>query len=56
MSHSFHGLQLTEYYKAHRDNFNENFRLRIHRALSWLTQAEQAKELDFKFIFTMDCL
>jgi hypothetical protein len=50
MSHSFHGLQLTEYYKAHRDNFNENFRLRIHRALSWLTQAEQAKELDFKFI------
>ncbi|KYK90064.1 hypothetical protein SA2200_01170, partial [Aggregatibacter actinomycetemcomitans serotype d str. SA2200] len=25
-------LQLTRYYKENRNNFNENFRLKIHRA------------------------
>ena len=38
------------YYKKKRETFNENFRLRIHRSLSWLKQAEQIEELDFKFI------
>ena len=35
------------YYKKKRETFNENFRLRIHRSLSWLKQAEQIEELDF---------
>ena len=38
------------YYKKNEKTFNENFRLRIHRSLSWLKQAEQIEELDFKFI------
>lgn len=38
------------YYKKKRETFNESFRLRIHRSLSWLKQAEQIEELDFKFI------
>ena len=51
MSHNFQTSRLTQYHKEHRDNFTENFRLRIHRSLSWLTQAEQTTELDFKFIY-----
>lgn len=50
MSHNFQTSRLTQYHKERRDNFTENFRLRIHRSLSWLTQAEQTTELDFKFI------
>lgn len=50
MTNTLPRLQLTENYKTHRESFSENFRLRIHRSLSWLTQAEQTTELDFKFI------
>ncbi|WP_268988586.1 hypothetical protein [Haemophilus haemolyticus] len=27
---------LTAYYKENRDTFNDNFRLKMHRTLSWL--------------------
>ncbi|MBN6077491.1 hypothetical protein HYE59_08110 [Aggregatibacter actinomycetemcomitans] len=43
-------LQLTRYYKENRNNFNENFRLKIHRALSWLNSANELENLDYKFI------
>ncbi|MDD6911181.1 HEPN domain-containing protein [Actinobacillus minor] len=47
--------QLRTYFREQRDiqNFPDNFRLRIHRALSWLGNAENLKkpeELDMKFI------
>lgn len=41
-------------FKQNRENFNEDFRLRIHRSLSWLQRAEQAKQeqdFDSQFIF-----
>ena len=37
-------------YKNERDSYNENFRLKIHRAFSWLKQAEKTEELDIQFI------
>ncbi|MDH2997845.1 hypothetical protein A1D22_00650 [Pasteurellaceae bacterium LFhippo2] len=42
--------ELTTYYKEHRDDFNDNFRLKIHRMLSWLNKADTEEQLDFKFI------
>lgn len=42
--------QLNEYYKQNRDNFSDNFRLKIHRAISWLNKAEQEDDLDMKFV------
>lgn len=42
--------QLSDYYQTHREHYSDHFRLRIHRAMSWLKQAEQTQELDFKFI------
>lgn len=38
------------HYKQHRSEFPDNFRLRIHRALSWLKKAEETADLDTKFI------
>lgn len=43
------------YYRQHRDTYPESFRLRIHRALSWLKvaaqrQPENGEGLDFCFI------
>lgn len=40
------------YFKQNRDilNYSDNFKLRIHRALSWLKQAEITENLDTKFI------
>ena len=41
-------------FKQNRENFNEDFRLRIHRSLSWLQRAEQAQQeqdLDSQFIY-----
>lgn len=38
-------------YKTERDQYSDELRLRVHRALSWLAQAEMEKEnLDNKFI------
>lgn len=36
---------------AERDAQHPNLRLRVHRALSWLDRAEQADDLDGRFIF-----
>ena len=41
---------LTTYYKENRDTFNDNFRLKMHRTLSWLKKANEEENLDFKFI------
>lgn len=41
---------LTDYYKENRDTFNDNFRLKMHRTLSWLKKANEEASLDFKFI------
>ncbi len=41
-------------FKQNRENFNEDFRLRIHRSLSWLQRAEQAQQeqdIDSQFIY-----
>lgn len=32
---------LTTYYKENRDSFNDNFRLKMHRTLSWLKKADE---------------
>lgn len=42
---------LKQRHRLRRDAEPENLRLRIHRALSWLHRAEQADDLDGKFIF-----
>lgn len=42
---------LKQRHRLRRDVEPENLRLRIHRALSWLHRAEQADDLDGKFIF-----
>lgn len=47
--------QLQTYFREHREieNYPEDFRLRIHRSLSWLKKAEMAKkedDLDTQFI------
>lgn len=41
---------LTAYYKENRADFNDNFRLKMHRTLSWLKKANEEENLDFKFI------
>ncbi len=41
-------------FKQNREQFNEDFRLRIHRSLSWMQRAEQAQleqDFDSQFIF-----
>lgn len=42
--------QLDHYYRQHRESFNDNFRLKIHRSLSWLKKAEQESDLDMQFV------
>lgn len=42
--------QLEIHYKSQREQFSDDFRLRVHRSLSWLKQAEKTEELDFQFI------
>lgn len=42
------------YQRDHRDAFPENLSLRVHRALSWLNKAEQARaaqDTDTEFIY-----
>lgn len=43
---------LENHFKQHRDeqNYLQDFRLRIHRSLSWLKQASVAEDLDNQFI------
>lgn len=45
---------LKAYHRLHRDHFPENLNLRVHRALSWLSKAEQARaaqDTDTEFIY-----
>ena len=43
--------ELKARHRAERDQQHPNLSLRIHRALSWLQRAEQAEDLDGRFIF-----
>lgn len=46
--------EIQHQFKQSKEQFNEDFRLRIHRSLSWLQQAEQAQQaqdFDSQFIF-----
>lgn len=38
-------------HRLERDNHHPNLTLRLHRALSWLNRAEQAEDVDGRFIF-----
>lgn len=42
---------LKQRHRGERDALHSNLRLRVHRALSWLDRAEQADDLDGRFIF-----
>ena len=42
---------LKQRHRLVRDGHPTNLTLRIHRALSWLNCAEQAEDMDGKFIF-----
>ncbi|WP_386696805.1 hypothetical protein [Lonepinella sp. MS14436] len=42
--------QLETHYKSIRHDFSENFRLRIHRSISWLKRAEIEENEDMKFV------
>ncbi|MGC6248228.1 hypothetical protein ACNO7P_07275 [Bisgaard Taxon 45] len=41
---------IEETFKSQRHQLSEDFRLRIHRSLSWLKKSEQDKDLDSRFI------
>src|SRR5690606_23004038 len=43
--------ELKQRHRQERDAQHSNLRLRVHRALSWLDRAEQAEDLDGRFIF-----
>ncbi len=43
--------QLKQRHRLVRDAHPTSLTLRIHRALSWLNRAEQAEDIDGKFIF-----
>lgn len=42
---------LKQRHRQERETQHSNLRLRVHRALSWLDRAEQADDLDGRFIF-----
>lgn len=42
---------LKERHRAEREGWSQNLSLRVHRALSWLSRAEQCADDDSKFIF-----
>lgn len=42
---------LKQRHRAEREGFHSNLSLRVHRSLSWLQRAEQAEDLDGRFIF-----
>lgn len=42
--------KIERYYKQHRLDYSDNFRLRIHRSLSWLRSSNEIDSLDHKFI------
>ncbi len=50
MLSKYNFIELEERFKQNRENYSDDFRLKMHRALSWLKKAEQAEDLDTKFI------
>ena len=42
--------KIERYYKQHRLDYSDNFRLRIHRSLSWIRSSNEIDSLDHKFI------
>lgn len=36
--------KLEDFYKKYRDHYSDDFRLRIHRSLSWIKQAHSTEE------------
>ncbi|UXZ04670.1 HEPN domain-containing protein [Moraxella nasicaprae] len=44
-------LEISQFYQDNRHQYPQSIRLRIHRALSWLEQAERSDDLDSRFIF-----
>lgn len=42
--------KLSLFYQENQANFNENFRLKIWRSLSWLKNAASTEQLDIKYI------
>lgn len=47
----FSYTELKARHREVREQEHENLRLRVHRALSWLGRAEQAEDVDARFIF-----
>ena len=43
-------FELESDFKLRRENFSENFRLRVHRAISWLKKSSLIEDDDTKFI------
>ena len=44
--------QLKNLHRSKRDNYTDDFSIRIHRSLSWVNRAEkQDEDLDARFIF-----
>ncbi|AJD46925.1 hypothetical protein S7S_02515 [Isoalcanivorax pacificus W11-5] len=43
--------ELKARHRGVRDTHHENLRVRVHRALSWLHRAEQAEDVDARFLF-----
>lgn len=43
--------QLKERQRKERDGYNSTINLRVHRAISWLTRAEECDDLDGRFLF-----
>lgn len=42
--------KISLFYQENKKCFNENFKLKIYRSLSWLKSAENTEQLDIKFI------
>lgn len=38
------------HFRNNRQDYSEDFRLRLHRSLSWLNRADSSDDLDFRFI------
>lgn len=43
-------ISVQDYYDTNRESYSSPFRLRIHRALSWLKKAGQSEDDDSRFI------
>lgn len=48
---AMHYQTLMERQRVERDSYHPTLGMRVHQALSWLSRAEQADDLDGRFIF-----